>query len=79
MSSSDSCGGARGGTATVSCCGGAVLATLCCDVEAAGSAAECLCSSRGEPLEEAQTVLVCVVCAPGLLSSGSVPSTRVTL
>lgn len=78
MSSSDSCGGARGGTVTASCCGGAVLATLC-DVEAAGSAAECLCSSRGEPLEEAQTVLVCVVCAPGLLSSGSVPSTRVTL
>lgn len=77
MSSSDSCGRARGGTETASCCGGAVLSTPC-DVEAAGSGAECLCSSHGEAFEEARTVLVCVVSAPELLSSGSVPSTRVT-
>lgn len=52
--------------------GGAVLTRLC-DVEAAGFGADALCISH-EPSEEARTVLVCVVCAAELLSSGSVPS-----
>lgn len=66
-SSPDSCGGAGGGTQSASRCGGAVS-----DVAAPASGTEC--SSHGEPCQEA--VLVCVVCAPELLSLGCVPSPR---